>query len=330
MHTVNWGILGTGKIATKFAEDLPTVENAKLVAVGSRSSKSAQEFAQKFGADRAHPTYLDLVKDPEVDIIYVSTPHSFHKENTILCLNHGKAVLCEKPIGVNRLELEEMINIAQQRKLFMMEAMWTYFLPTINKTKEWIANGSIGEIQHIKADFGFKAPYDPAKRLFNPELAGGALLDVGIYPLAFSLLFAQSDVSNLSASSTKSSTGVDLTNTYQLYFENGVTADLSCSLGHRFDNDGIIYGTEGYIKLPLFWKSTDAFLYKYNSTEVKSFTDERETNGYNFEAQEATNLLLQGKTESSIMPKSVSLNLLEHMDNIRREIGLIYPFEKSK
>lgn len=327
MKTVNWGILGTGKIAAKFAEDLKTVTHAKLMAVGSRSQKSATDFAERFDIDRSYPSYPDLTQDPDVDIIYISTPHNHHKENSILCLENGKAVLCEKPIGVNTHELKEMMDLAKAKNLFLMEAMWTYFLPTIKKTQEWINQGAIGKVQHIKADFGFKAPYDPDKRLFNPELAGGSLLDVGIYPLAFSLLFAQSQVKSIQADAVFSSTGVDLTDTYQLRFDNGIVADLSCSLGHQFENTGIIYGTKGFIRLPFFWKSTEAYLHKYDHDQPESFKDNRLTNGYNFEAQEATNIIIQGETQSKIMPNSRSWNLLKQMDDIRALIKLRYPFE---
>ena len=328
MKVTNWGILGTGKIAAKFAEDLKSIGNAKLLAVGSRSQASASNFADRFNISHAYPSYQKLVQDPDIDVVYISTPHNLHKENSILCLENGKAVLCEKPIGVNTEELKEMIQVANSRNLFLMEAMWTYFLPTIKKAEEWIEDGAIGQVQHIKADFGFKAPYDPSKRLFNPELAGGALLDVGIYPLAFSLLFANSEVNRILADSVLSDTGVDLTDTYQLRFENGITADLSCSLGHQFENVGIIYGTKGFVRLPLFWKSTEAHLHGYDDNKIELFKDDRKTNGYNFEAQEVTNMLLKGKTESDVMPNSSSLNLLKQMDSIRELIHLKYPFEK--
>ncbi len=208
-----------------------------------------------------------------------------------------------------------------------MEALWTYFLPTILKAQDWIANGEIGEITHIKADFGFKAPYIREKRLFNPDLAGGALLDVGIYPLAFSLLFAQSSVVEINAFSTKSSTNVDFTNVYALKFENNVLADLSCSLAHQFRNDGVIYGTKGYIRLPMFWQSRSALLHYYDKEEPVAFDDNRVTNGYNFEAEEVNKLLLAGETESQVMPLSKSVELLSLMDKIRKKIGMRYPFE---
>lgn len=328
MKIINWGILGTGKIAQKFAQDLFVVSNAKLKAIGSRSFESASVFAKKFNIDNIHSSYEALAKDPSVDIIYVATPHNLHKENTILCLKEGKAVLCEKPIGVNEAELIEMAALAKEKNIFLMEALWSYFLPSINKAKEWVQEGLIGELQHIKADFGFKAPYDPSGRLFNPELAGGALLDVGIYPLAFALLFAKADVRDIQVNSVMSRTGVDLTDTYQITFKNSIIADLSCSLGHSFQNDGYIYGTKGYIKLPLFWKGNDATLHSYNKDEIQSFTDGRTTHGYNYEAQEATDLLLQGKLESEILPHKTSLQLLNIMDNIRALIPLKYPFER--
>ncbi len=324
---INWGIMGTGKIAGKFAEDFKHVENASLVAVGSRAESSAGSFARDHNIPRYHASYEQLVQDPGIDVVYISTPHNLHCENTLLCLEHGKSVLCEKPIAVNRGELDTMTQLAQSKGLFLMEAMWTYFLPAIRQAQAWIAAGKIGPVQHIKADFVFKAPYDPEKRLFNPALAGGALLDVGIYPIAFSLLFAPPGVEHVSVSSTKAPTGVDLTDIYSILFSNNTTADLSCSLGHAFKNDGFIYGEKGYIELPVFWKSSKAILHLYDEEQPVVFEDHRTTNGYNFETDEVTRALINNKTESEVMPLSKSHELLAIMDDIRNKIGLRYPFE---
>ena len=324
---IKWGILGTGKIAHKFAEDFKYVTNARLVAVGSRAESSASSFAQQYDIPKSWSSYEQLVQDPEIDVVYISTPHNLHCENTLLCLEHGKSVLCEKPIAVNQQELGKMTGLAQSKGLFLMEALWTYFLPSILKAQEWIREGRIGQVEHIKADFGFRAPYDPGKRLFNPALAGGALLDVGIYPIAFSVLFASAKPRQVLVNSTKAPTGVDLADIYSIHFENGITADLSCSLGHPFRNDGFIYGTQGYIELPLFWKSSQAVLHRYDEEQPTVFEDQRTSNGYNFETREVTQALLDRKTESEVMPLSKSKELLSIMDEIRAQAGLKYPFE---
>ncbi len=324
---IKWGILGTGKIAGKFAEDFRFVKNAELIAVGSRTEQSAVSFAKKYHIDKHYSSYELLAQDPEIDAIYISTPHNLHYENTLLCLNHGKSVLCEKPAAVNCHELKEMTTLAKTKGLFFMEAMWTWFLPPVITAQQWIREGRLGKVELIKADFGFRAPYEPEKRLFNPALAGGALLDVGIYPIAFSLLFAGADVQHVEVRSSKAPTGVDMTDIYHLTFSNGVLADLSCSLGHSFTNDAYIYGSEGYIQLPIFWKSREAILKRYDNEEPLIFKDPRASEGYNFETDEVNQILLSHKTESSIMPPSKSLELLSVMDRIREQTDLKYPFE---
>ena len=190
MDKIRWGILGTGVIARKFATGLKSAPGAELAAVGSRSQATADEFGDTFGARRRYASYEALANDPEIDVIYVSTPHPMHKDNTLLGLNAGKAVLCEKPFCLNAAEAETMINLARSKGLFLMEAMWTRYLPAVIKTRQLIADGVLGEIRMIMADFGFRFEFDPQHRLLNPELGGGALLDAGVYPISFtSMIF---------------------------------------------------------------------------------------------------------------------------------------------
>jgi len=179
-----WGILGAGNIATRFAADLTNLPDAALVAVGSRSAAKAAEFAAKFDCKRSYGSYAELVNDPDVDVVYIATPHPFHKEHTIQCLQHGKAVLCEKPMAINEQQVREMAKCARENDVFLMEAMWTRFLPVIKTVRQWLEGKKIGDIRMLSADFGFRTGWNPQGRLLNPDLAGGALLDVGVYIIA--------------------------------------------------------------------------------------------------------------------------------------------------
>ena len=186
---IRWGILGTGRIAGEFAEGLQQLKDAELRSVASRKQETADVFASKYGAIKAHASYEQLATDPEVDAIYIATPHSLHCENTLLCLEAGKPVICEKPFAVNGRQVDKMIEVARRQKCFLMEAMWMRFIPLIREARRRVAEGMIGDVRMIQADFGFRVPINPEGRLFVPALAGGALLDVGIYPLAFSAMF---------------------------------------------------------------------------------------------------------------------------------------------
>ncbi|MCL4127600.1 UNVERIFIED_CONTAM: hypothetical protein GTU68_056476 [Idotea baltica] len=181
--TINWGIIGCGKIANKFATDLATIEDAALVAVASRNQENANDFAQKHNAKKAYNSYETLAKDANVDAVYIATPHSFHKEHSILCLQNKKAVLCEKPFAMNLQEVEQMIAVAKENNTLLMEALWTYFLPHFNFVLEIIKQEKFGKLQELKADFGFSTPYNTESRLFKKEVGGGSLLDIGIYPI---------------------------------------------------------------------------------------------------------------------------------------------------
>ncbi|HAA16083.1 MAG TPA: dehydrogenase [Cytophagales bacterium] len=321
---IRWGILGTGKIARKFVADLePTTGVA--YAVGSRSSEKAAAFAQEHEMPKAYGSYEALVTDPEVDVVYISSPHSGHYEHTLLCLNAGKHVLCEKPMAVYARQATEMVDLAREKNLFLMEALWMYFLPTFQQTQRWIADGRIGEVTMIRAEFGFPPAYEPESRLFNPALAGGALLDIGIYPLTLALRLAGAPLKNLQSAVKKAPTGVDMATVVQAEFENGVLASLTSTFESRMVNEAVIYGTEGHIHMPLFWSGTNTHLNR--NGEVTTFTDDRTTFGYNFEAEAVHECLRQGQTQSPIMDWKASLELIQCMDQIRHAHQILYPFE---
>ena len=323
MDKIRWGILGPGRIATRFMTDLVKLDDAALGAVGSRSQERAEAFASQYGGARAHGSYAGLAQDPDVDIIYVATPHPFHEEHTQLCLENGKAVLCEKPMGISAAQVRRMVTSARDNGAFLMEAMWTRFLPVTRQVCRWIADGRIGEARMLTADFGFRSPWNPEGRLLNPALAGGALLDVGVYVAAFAhMVFGQAPV-EVQAAGHLGETGVDEQTAMLLRFAGGQIALLSCAVRTASPHSARIDGTEGSIHIPAFWHSTTAELRPQGSEPI---TTEGEM-GYQFEAAEAMDCLRAGKVESEIMPLSESIDIAETLEQARRQIGLRYPME---
>ena len=323
---IRWGILGTGAIAAAFATALRQVTDATLFAVGSRSQTSADDFAQTHDVGRAFASYAELAADPDVDVVYIASPHTAHFEHTMLCLGAGKHVLCEKPFALNSTQTEQMVALAKHNGLFLMEAMWMRFIPLIIELRRRVDAGEIGQVRMIQADFGFRAPRNPHSRLFNPELAGGALLDLGIYPLAFSalLLGAPTEITSLANIGT---TGVDEQSAYVLKHEGGELSVLASALRTQTSMSAWVYGTDGRIHLPKqFWRAKEMVLYR-NEMEPESIHLPYTGNGYQFEAQEVVDCLRAGKTESEIMPLRDSEALMGTMDTIRRQWGLTYPNE---
>jgi predicted dehydrogenase len=324
--TIRWGILGPGNIAHRFAEGLSVLADAELIAVGSRSSERADKFANEFSIPHRHGSYVDLANDPDVDAIYVATPHPFHKEYTILCLEAGKAVLCEKPLAVNAQQAREMVECARESRKFLMEAMWTRFLPAMVKVREWLAEGAIGEARMLTADFGFRSGWNPEGRLLNPELAGGALLDVGVYTVAMAHMVFDGSPSRITSMAHIGETGVDEQSAILLGYDSGQLAMLSCAVRTSTPQDARIMGTEGSIHIPGFWHTTSATLYA-SGKNAERIEMPFEGNGYNYEAAEVMRCLRGGKLESDITPLDESLSIIETMDKVRAQWGLKYPME---
>jgi len=323
---IRWGILGTGRIAGEFAEGLQQLEQAELTAVASRNQSTADAFAAKYGAGKALGTYEALAADQDVDVVYIATPHTSHCENTLLCLDGGKHVLCEKPFAVNESQVRMMIAKAQEKGLFLMEAMWMRFIPLIRELRKRLSDGVIGEVRMIQADFGFRVDFAPERRLFSPALAGGALLDVGIYPIEFSgmILGAPTEIVSMS---TLGETGVDEQSAYILKHAAGQLSVLSSAVRTQTSQSAWIYGEKGRIHLARqFWKASqmDVFV---DGKEPESVQCPYEGNGYQFEAREVGECLSAGKLESSVMPHSESIRLIQTMDRIRQQWGLKYPME---
>jgi len=322
-NPIRWGILAPGHIAHKFAQDLAHVEGAKLMAVASRDLGRAQAFAKEYEAPYAYGSYAELADCPELDIVYIASPHVGHHAHTLLCLNAGLGVLCEKPFGMNLGQVEEMVGRAQEKKLFLMEALWSRFMPTTLKTLELVREGAIGKVLGVRADFGFKAIQDPRKRLFNKELGGGALLDIGIYPLfwSYALLGMPAKVK---ASAVFSDTGVDVSTGMVLTYDSDAFAFLDCTLLARTDCEAIVYGELGCIRVHSRWHNSQALTLELTDAEPRQYDFERETHGYNYEIESVGHALRAGLTENPDWSHQDSLNLMALLDQVRNEIGLEY------
>ena len=324
---IRWGILGTGSIAGKFADGLKVLNDAELLAIGSRSQKSADKFGKERGVPRRYGSYAAMAADPDIQVIYIATPHPMHRENTLLCLNHGKAVLCEKPFAMNTVEAEEMINCARGKKLFLMEAMWTNFFPAMLEAQRLIRKGKIGEVRMVKADFCFRSGVNPEGRLYNPRLGGGALLVIGVYTIAFAQTIIGMEPSSIHSLANMGETHVDEQAAMILGYDSGAMALLTCALRTTTPHQAFIFGTDGWIRVPHpFWQPDSIFL-SHDGKEEKELKFERLGNGYSFEAVEVMDCLRKGLPESSIMPLDKSLVVMRIMDRIRAQWELKYPME---
>lgn len=293
------------------------------MAVASRELERAQEFAKEYDAPYAYGSYAELADCPELDIVYIASPHVGHHEHTLLCLNAGLGVLCEKPFGMNLGQVEEMIQSAREKKLFLMEALWSRFMPSTLKTLELIREGAIGKVLGVRADFGFKAIKDPRKRLFNKELGGGALLDIGIYPLFWSYATLGMPAT-VKASAVFSDTGVDVSTGMVLTYDSEAFAFLDCTLLARTDCEAIVYGELGCIRVPSRWHNSQALTLELIDTEPKRYDFEREAHGYNYEIESVSYALRAGLAENPDWSHQDSRNLMSLLDQVRQEIGLKY------
>ncbi|MFN5055086.1 MAG: Gfo/Idh/MocA family protein [Bacteroidota bacterium] len=326
MKTVRWGILACGKIAKKFAADLKLVGDGELVAVASRDIERAKQFAAEYPAKHIFGTYEELVNCDEVDVIYVASPHSHHHEHTMLCLKHGKAVLCEKAFAINQHQAKEMIDLAREKKVFLMEALWTRFLPHYLKVREMIEEGKLGELKGVLANFGFKPPEPVSPRLFEPSLGGGSLLDIGIYPvfLAQSILGVPDSIS---AKMDPASTGVDEQCSMVFHYKNGMTASLFSTLASNLETDADIFGTQGRIRLTNRFYEPSATIQYYPDviTSRTIIPIEKEPGwGYQHEIRHVNECLQKGLTESPIWTLDDTMNLMKTLDGVREVMGLRY------
>ncbi len=320
-----WGILGPGKIAHRFADALAILDDHHLVAVAGRDASRARDFARHHGAARAYDSFDALLADAEVDAVYVATPHSHHCEATIACHQAGKAVLCEKPLAVNLQQVEAMIAAARVADRFLMEAMWTRFLPVYQEVRSWLSEGAIGEPRMLQASFGFCTGWDPTGRVLDPSLAGGALLDVGVYPVALALWIFGRPPAEIRALGHLGETGVDEQTGILLRFDRGELAVLDCAVRTVTRHDAELFGTEGRLRIENFSRATTAHLEAGDRKETR--VCQLRANGFEYQAEEVARCVRAGHRESPEMSHRMSTEIMAVMDEVRRQLGLRYPFE---
>jgi predicted dehydrogenase len=326
---VRWGVLATGGIAASFAADLVDMPDAELVAVASRTEAAAQAFAGQFGIPRAYGDWASLAEDTGVDAVYVATPHSAHHAATRLCLEAGRAVLCEKPFTLNGGEAIDLVGLARERGVFLMEAMWMYCHPLIRRMKQLIDDGAIGEVRAVHADFGITGDFGPTHRLRDPAQGGGALLDLGVYPVSFAhLVLGEPD--GLVASAVLSEEGVDLQTGMVLSWHGGAQAVLHCGLTSATPAHAVVAGSRGRIELPHgFFHPDRLVLHRSGHTPEEVLADPADghRSSYRHEAAEVMRCLRAGETESSLVPLDGTLAVLRTLDAVRDRIGVRYPGE---
>jgi dihydrodiol dehydrogenase / D-xylose 1-dehydrogenase (NADP) len=323
---IRWGIMGTGTIANSFVKGLSALEGAELYAVASRSKEKAEDFGKKYDAIKIYDSYEQLVKDKDIDIIYIATPNTSHKDNILLCLNNEKPVLCEKPFTINAKEAGEVISLAREKKLFLMEAMWSRFFPIMKKINEWLNDGVIGDLRMVTADFGFRREGPSEERKVSPNRGGGALLDVGVYPISFASTVFGKYPKQITGITSLYDTGVDQQSSMLLGYDKGEMAVLSCAINTPTPKEARIIGNKGSIYIPDFSRATKATL-SIIGEEAIDIEVPLEGNGYNYEAAAAMDCLRERKIESDIMPLDETLSIIKIMDELRRQWGLKYPNE---
>ncbi|WP_394289316.1 Gfo/Idh/MocA family protein [Microbacterium sp.] len=324
MAGLRWGILATGGIAHAFTSDLRTA-GLTVTAVGSRRAEAAADFAASFDIPRAHGSYEHLVADPDVDIIYIATPHSHHRANAILALEHGKHVLIEKPLTLDADEAVAIRDIAAGRGLLAMEAMWTRYLPHMIRIRELVADGAIGEVRALSADHTQKISDDPTHRLNALELGGGALLDLGIYPVSFAwdILGAPTEVR---AVGRLGETGADTEAAISLTHASGAVASLLTSSRAAGPNTAHIIGTEGRISIDAVWYTPTTFrVHAPDGTVREEFRSDISGRGMQFQALHAEELIASGRTDSALLPMEESVAIMATLDDIRAQLGVVYP-----
>ena len=319
---IRWGIIGLGNIANKFATDLARVKNVELVAVASRSQQRADEFSVQHNSKRAYNSYVNLVKDAEVDAVYIATPHSFHKEHAILCLQNKKAVLCEKPLAMNLEEVTEMILVARENNVLLMEALWTFFLPHFTYVLDIVKSEKFGKLKNLEADFGFYRDFDETGRLFKKEVGGGSLLDIGIYPI-FVALAALGEPDVIDANATFFENGADSGCTAVFHYDNA-KATLKSTLLEETKTEAVFTFDKAIVKIMRqFHEPSTVVIIHNNKEEIINF--DCKTIGYNFEIEHFSQLLRENKKESAVMSFDFSKSLIKTLDKVRKIIGLAYP-----
>jgi dihydrodiol dehydrogenase / D-xylose 1-dehydrogenase (NADP) len=323
--TFRWGVIGHGHISGTFREATATIDGAEIVAVAGRDLSRAQAYASEHGIDAAHDSIDTMLSAGGLDAVYVCTPHTAHAEAALACVEAGVPVLVEKPMTPTAATTRELVAATAAAGVFAMEAMWTRFLPTLEAVRSWIDEGRIGEVQLLTASFGFRAPAMSDHRLFSPELAGGGILDVGVYPLALAQWLYGSAPEAVRAVGSVGETGVDEHVAISARYPGGGLAQLGCAVRANLDHHAVIRGTDGHIEIPAFWSAQSATLF---AEGVEESTETAHTaNGFEYQIEEVMGCVAEGRTESPRMPHAASVELAELSDEIRDQIGVRYPFE---
>ncbi len=319
--------MGCGGIAGQYADDLVISRHGRLAAVGSRSAARARQFAARHGADQFYGSYEALAADPEVDIVYVATPHPFHMENTLLAIANGKHVLCEKPMALNAGQTRRMIAAARKKGVFLMEAMWTRFFPAMARLRNWLAAGRIGKVLAMEADFGIHFKVGPKHRIFNPRLGGGALLDLGIYPVSLASMIFGAQPEKIVSTVHKHRTGVDDHAVIAFEYTDGATASIGISSRVRLKNQTRIYGTNGMITVHEMFLHPNQLTLTADGQKPRTVNFPFDGAGMHFEADHVHQCLRKGKLQSDLMPLEETLAIMQTLDRIRKPWKLKYPNE---
>lgn len=316
MKKVRWGIIGAGRIAHSFANDIAVTANAELAAVAARSGERARSFAAKYHIPHAHEGYAALYENPEVDAVYVATPHSFHLTNCEQAMQAGKAVLCEKPLVLDPDECMTLIRAVQHSGQYLMEGMWTWYLPAIRKAQEWVTAGRIGEVRHVKADFGYPLHYSEDLREYDARVGGGCVLEMGIYPVAIARLFLNAEPREIKVFGRTAANGVEDDVSAILDYGHAI-ATLGTSFRCKLQNWAYIIGTQGYVSIPDFWRADQCSLYQLDE-RIDHFEAQRDTFGFNYQIEEVSADILAGCKQSAVVPLEASLALQKDMLAIRQ------------
>ncbi len=327
MQEFKWGIIGCGGIARKFVSSLKALNQGTLAAAAASSPERAKAFAEETGAETSYGSYAELIADPNIDIIYIATTHNFHHKNLIQCLTAGKSVLCEKPLTVNAAQAAEAIQLARQNGCFLMEGMWTRFLPAIQKAKALLQEGVIGDLLSVKADLSFRGPEDPQHRLLNRELAGGALLDVGVYSLSLAAFMTERQPVGIQSHAAIGPTGVDDRSFYLLDYGDGITGHLSSGVTADLPVEAYISGSKGFIKIYEFLWSQKIELHVTGEEPQTLEFPFVPAEGFQFEIAHVMECVKKGLKESPVMPLDETLSIIKTMDTMRADWGLTYPGE---
>lgn len=318
MKTVNWGIVSTGTIAQQFASDFKYSSGGRLIGVASRSLQKAGAFARDYQIPKAYGSYTEMFKDPQIDAVYIATPHNFHLENSLEALEAGKAILCEKPLTTSAKDAQLLVDTAKQKGLYLMEGLWTYFLPALDKIREWIDSDKLGAIHHVKASFGYNVPFDPNGRMYNPDLAGGALWDMGIYTIAMASWVWPHMPNHMQVYGHKASTGIEDDVTMIFEYAEGL-AHLQTAFRQKLHNELLIIGDKGYARIHDFWRASSADLF-VGEEICESYADLRKGKGFEYQISAVNQDLAQGRLQSEVVTHERSLLFQKLMDQVLEKI----------